>query len=82
MSKYRYTPLNKRFDDLANCVDIQANEPSVEYDEYMLGMFNGLELGLAIMKDREPNFKRIEKKSKIRKLFDWLKLKVNPKGGE
>lgn len=37
---------------------IQGQEGNYNYDSYMLGMFNGMELMVSIAEGREPNFKR------------------------
>lgn len=37
--------------------DIQGSEGNWNYSEYMLGMFNGLELASATMEGRRPDFK-------------------------
>lgn len=41
---------------------IQGDNGNWNYDPYMHGMFNGLELALAIMEKREPNYKEAPKK--------------------
>jgi hypothetical protein len=50
--KDRYiTTINKRIDECYELLEIQA---SVLTDEYMKGMYNGMELILAVIEDREP----------------------------
>ena len=50
--KDRYiTTINKRIDECHELLEIQA---SILTDEYMKGMYNGMELILAVIEDREP----------------------------
>jgi hypothetical protein len=55
------TKIAKAFRDrrakLKAMVGIQGNHGNWNYSNYMLGMYNGLELGLAVMDDRNPVFK-------------------------
>lgn len=37
--------------------DIQGSKGNWDYDPYMHGMYNGIELAMAIMQDREPVYK-------------------------
>jgi hypothetical protein len=43
--------------DLKNVHKIQGSHGNWDYDPYMHGMFNGLELALAIVEGREPKYK-------------------------
>lgn len=54
--------MSKQISDLKNVRDIQGYGGNWDYDEYMWGMYNGLELALAIMEDREPVYKDKPKK--------------------
>ena len=38
--------------------DIQAQDGNWDYNQYMCGMFNGLELAMAILENREPEYKK------------------------
>lgn len=38
-------------------ISIQGDDGNWNYDPYMQGMYNGMELVLAIWEGREPNFK-------------------------
>lgn len=49
--------LKEMFTTMRNLVDIQAEEGNYNYNAYMLGYYNGLELQLSIMESREPAFK-------------------------
>ncbi len=48
---------DKQLDALRELVDIQGYEGNWDYDEYMFGMYNGMELMLAMVEGREPKFK-------------------------
>ena len=51
---------------LLNLRDIQGQKGNWDYDEYMRGMFNGLELAVSVFEGIEPAFKNpIEKKHSI-----------------
>jgi hypothetical protein len=39
---------------------IQGDEGNWNYDNYMVGLFNGLELALAIIENREPEFRETQ----------------------
>ncbi len=51
-----------KIDELKDVRDIQGYNGNWDYNEYMWGMYNGLELALAIMEDREPEYKSEPKK--------------------
>lgn len=42
--------------------DIQGREGNWDYDPYMQGMYNGLEVALCVLEDRDPEFKSAPKK--------------------
>lgn len=46
---------------LRDLVAIQGSDGNWNCDEYMLGMFNGMELALAIMEDRDPVYRTLPK---------------------
>lgn len=37
-------------------LDIQGQKGNYDYDEYMLGLYNGMEYTIALFETREPNF--------------------------
>lgn len=37
-------------------LDIQAQKGNYDYDEYMLGLYNGMEYIISLFETREPNF--------------------------
>jgi hypothetical protein len=43
---------------IQNLVEIQGWDGNWNYDSYMHGMYNGMELLLSILEDREPVFKK------------------------
>jgi hypothetical protein len=44
-------------EELIEVHQIQGEDGNWNYDPYMQGMFNGLELALAIFEEREPNYR-------------------------
>jgi hypothetical protein len=54
--------MKKEIDDLMNVVDIQGYNGNWNFSEYMWGMYNGMELALAIVENREPKYKEKPKK--------------------
>ena len=42
---------------LRDIVEIQGRDGNWNYSEYMLGMFNGMEMMLSIVEKREPKFR-------------------------
>lgn len=51
-----------KLEELKNVRDIQGYNGNWNYSEYMMGMYNGLELALAIFEEREPDYKSAPKK--------------------
>jgi hypothetical protein len=47
----------KQVEDLRKFVELQGDNGNWNYDEYMYGMYNGMEFMLSIVEDREPVFK-------------------------
>lgn len=47
---------------IRNMVNVQGQDGNWNYNSYMHGMYNGLELALATLEDREPIFKDAPKK--------------------
>lgn len=50
--------MEARIKSLKDLVGIQGDDGNWNSDNYMLGLFNGLELALAIIEGREPGFRR------------------------
>jgi len=44
---------------LRELVDVQGRDGNWNYDRYMRGMYNGMELMLATLENREPVYKEI-----------------------
>jgi hypothetical protein len=53
----RLATFYKSLDSLRDVRDIQGNDGNWNYDEYMRGMFNGLELAVSIFEGKDPQFK-------------------------
>lgn len=51
----------KRLKELKRIKDVQEQNLGVDQDEYMVGMYNGLELAVAIMENRVPVYVSCEK---------------------
>jgi hypothetical protein len=47
----------KQTEDLRGMHDIQGDHGNWNYDEYMRGMYNGMELMLSTMENRVPEFR-------------------------
>lgn len=47
----------KQYEDAQNVMQIQAANGNWNYDPYMHGIFNGMEMMMAIIEDRDPIFK-------------------------
>jgi hypothetical protein len=69
-------PMDRRIKNIADVLEVQANEPTVEKDPYMTGMYNGMELCLAIIEDRDPYYKKV-KRTKVHNWFVWLKYQIS-----
>lgn len=69
--KQRYVPMDRRIKNICDILELQANDPSTEHDPYMIGLYNGMELALANLEQREPVFKQVPSNFKyiISKLF-------------
>ena len=51
--------LNKeKLEAMREILEIQGSDGNWDYDEYMLGMFNGMELLMAMVDDRTPIFRK------------------------
>ncbi len=49
---------NKILKDANDVLNIQAQEGNYNYDSYMLGLYNGMEMIVSLFEQREPKFKR------------------------
>lgn len=62
-------------EDLRNAVYVQAQQGNWDHDRYMHGMYNGLELALATMERRDPQFRRwphTRWEGIKRSIFNWF----------
>lgn len=48
-------------DKLRELVEIQGRDGTWNHDQYLLGMFNGMELMLAVIEGREPAYRELPK---------------------
>ena len=64
-------------------LDIQGQKGNYDYDEYMLGVYNGMECIIALFETREPNFingKDVEftnNKTQQKEFIKWLEDYIN-----
>lgn len=59
----------KKIDSLLNLREIQGSDRNWNYDPYMQGLYNGIELSLSVIEDREPIFKNAPKSWIYKKPF-------------
>ena len=88
---HRYSELKKQLEEWEHhlkcskeMLDIQGQKGNYDYDEYMLGLYNGMEYTIALFETREPNFisgkdvefinNRTQQKEFIKYLEDEIKL--------
>lgn len=57
----------KRIRELKRVKDAQEKSLKAEHDDYMIGLYNGLEMAVAILEDREPIFETYVKEPEIKK---------------
>jgi hypothetical protein len=48
----------KMIEIMKEVLEIQGYEGNWNYDEYMYGMYNGMEFMLSIAEERKPNYKK------------------------
>lgn len=49
--------LDKKLEKAHEMLEVQGNNGNWNYDSYMHGMYNGMEFMLALMEDREPDYR-------------------------
>lgn len=49
--------MNKASELIRDVLKVQGYDGNWNYDPYMMGLYNGLELALSIVENREPEFK-------------------------
>lgn len=80
MSKKGYIKLETKISNIKEVLEIQGNEPSTDYDPYRCGMFNGLEMALAVLEQREPTFRQYHEKNWYKKVWQNLRWRfIRPK---
>lgn len=52
--------LELRVQQLKETLEVQSKEVNVDTTDYMIGLYNGLELAVAIIDNRTPEFKRLQ----------------------
>ena len=53
--------LATRIKDLRDLVELQGRHGNWDHDDYMCGLFNGMEISLAMLETREPQFRALPK---------------------
>ena len=56
----------KDIKDIKNLVSIQGYNGNYNYDEYMLGLYNGMEMILSILEKREPLLRTVPQHSLLK----------------
>jgi len=54
--------MNKKIESMKQILEVQGSSGNWNYDNYMLGIFNGMELMMATLEDREPLFRKCKEK--------------------
>lgn len=62
-------------EDLRTIRDIQGSDGNWNYDNYMCGLYNGIELSLAIIEGREPELRSLPKRSIFFYIKRWFRIK-------
>ena len=63
-------------------LDIQGQKGNYDYDEYMLGLYNGMEYIISLFETREPNYisgkdiKFINNKTQQKEFIKWLEDEI------
>ena len=58
--------------ELKKVLKVQGEHGNWDCNDYMLGMYNGMELGRACIEDDEPQYRRLPKRNWVKRL--WLQL--------
>ena len=56
----------KDIKNIKNLVSLQGCTGNYNYDEYMLGLYNGMEMILSILEKREPSLRTVPQHSLLR----------------
>jgi hypothetical protein len=57
--------MNTEKEIIKNLLELHRKQNDLNHDPYMLGMYNGMELCLSILENREPVFRQISYKTDI-----------------
>ncbi len=68
----------KEINDLKTLLTVQGKDGNWNYDEYMLGLYNGLEMAVSIWEHREPIFRNFREQKKINTFWHRIKNKLFP----
>lgn len=49
--------MSQKIDDVRDLLKVQGFDGTWNYDPYMMGLYNGLELALAVLEGRQPEYK-------------------------
>lgn len=60
-----FNKLKRKEKEIRNVRDIQSKSLS---DDYMVGLYNGLELALAIINDKDPEFETCQHKTEVNEI--------------
>lgn len=76
-SKSRKKKLFQRVEDIRELHKVQYNDPASDTDDYMRGMYNGLEVAMALLDGRNPAFKEPYVKTTSSECYEeaWKMLK-------
>lgn len=58
--KMIWSQYKSRIEQLRDMRSLQGRDGNWNYDGYMCGLFNGLELALALYEDREPDLRTLK----------------------
>ena len=48
--------MEKKLEQANELLKVQGTKGTLHYDNYMTGMYNGMEVIISLFEDREPNF--------------------------
>lgn len=57
---------NSKIKELERLKQIQKQTVETDKTEYSAGLYNGIELALAVLQNREPNYLNIEKEPEVK----------------
>jgi hypothetical protein len=69
--------ISKAIEDIRTVHNIQGQKGNWDVDPYMTGLYNGLELALATLEGRDPQFRKFKKRSLLSRFRSWVFLKIH-----